>query len=214
MKSNFINFFWDKTQLKLYSSRTLFIPQTNEMLISDIHLGKSEYFQSRGIPLTNNQDKANLKRIYESIDQLKPKKLVILGDLFHSQYSITEDLIKKLKKLSMYMKNRIELIVGNHDRGCFVKDIKYLKEKRSMNLIFTHEPIKFKEKNILNICGHYHPKLILKNKQDKLSFRCFALDKNKNTLFLPSYGDLTGGYLCTKEMKKWAIVSKDLIYEI
>jgi len=48
----------------------------------------------------------------------------------------------------------------------------------------------------LNICGHYHPKIYLKNNGDKLSFRCFAMDKNKNVLYLPAFGDLTGGYPC------------------
>jgi len=49
---------------------------------------------------------------------------------------------------------------------------------------------------------------------DKLSFRCFALDKIKNTLFLPAFGDLTGGYPCKKSFKKWAIVSEEEIIEI
>ena len=66
----------------------------------------------------------------------------------------------------------------------------------------------------MNVCGHYHPKLYLKNKVDKLSFRCFAMDKNKNTLFLPAFGDLTGGYPCKKSFKKWAIVSEEEIIEI
>ena len=65
----------------------------------------------------------------------------------------------------------------------------------------------------LNICGHYHPKLYLKNNGDKLSFRCFAMDMKKNILFLPAFGDLTGGYPCKKYFKKWAIVSEEEIIE-
>ena len=73
----------------------------------------------------------------------------------------------------------------------------------------------YKEDNkSLNICGHYHPKIYLKSNGDKLSFRCFAMDKNKNTLFLPAFGDLTGGYPCKKSFKKWAIVSEEEIIEI
>ncbi len=40
------------------------------------------------------------------------------------------------------------------------------------------------------------------------------MDKNKNTLFLPAFGDLTGGYPCKKSFKKWAIVSEEEIIEI
>ena len=37
---------------------------------------------------------------------------------------------------------------------------------------------------------------------------------NKNVLYLPAFGDLTGGYPCKKLFKKWAIVSEEEIIEI
>ena len=37
---------------------------------------------------------------------------------------------------------------------------------------------------------------------------------NRNTLFLPAFGDLTGGYTCKKSFKKCAIVSEEEIIEI
>ena len=46
-------FHWDNTLLEMLPSRALFLPQTNELLICDIHLGKGEYFQQNGLPLTN-----------------------------------------------------------------------------------------------------------------------------------------------------------------
>ena len=45
---------WKDTLLEMLPSRGLFIPKTKELLICDIHLGKAEYFQQNGIPLTNN----------------------------------------------------------------------------------------------------------------------------------------------------------------
>jgi len=214
-KSNsYINFSWNGTKLQLYSNQVLLIPSTRELLISDIHLGKAEYFQLNGIPLTNNEDENNINRIYKIINKFKPRKLIILGDLFHSKYSLNKNLIYKVEKLFKTFENKIELIEGNHDKGCQINNISFLKEKKSLNLIFTHEPITKKENNILNICGHYHPKLILKNKQDKLSLKCFAFDSFNNNLYLPSFGDLTGGFLCKKNFKKWAIISEKSIVEI
>ena len=81
-------------------------------------------------------------------------------------------------------------------------------DKRSSNFIFSHEPIGKFENNILNICGHYHPKISLKNSKDKLSFKCFAMDEKNNTLYLPAFGDLTGGYPCKDAFRKWAIISE------
>jgi len=40
------------------------------------------------------------------------------------------------------------------------------------------------------------------------------MDTNKNNLYLPAFGDLTGGYLCKKSFKKWAIISEEEIIEI
>jgi len=213
-KFPFINFSWNGTVLELYSNKVLFIPFTRELLISDIHIGKAEYFQLNGIPITNNEDEYNINRIYKLINEFKPNKLIILGDLFHSKYSLNKKLISKVERLFETFKNKIELIEGNHDKGCQIKDHSYLKEKESLNLIFTHEPIKKKDNKILNICGHYHPKLIIKNNHDKLSFKCFALDSLNNNLYLPSFGDLTGGFLCKEHFKKWAIISENNIVEI
>ena len=209
-----INFSWNSTKIELYASQVIFIPLTRELLLSDIHIGKAEYFQLNGIPLTNNKDENNINRIYKLINHFKPRRLVILGDLFHSRHSLNENLIYKVERLFKTFKNKIELIEGNHDVGCHINYISYLKEKRSLNLIFTHKPISKKDNNTLNICGHYHPKLILKNKQDKLSFKCFAFDSFNNNLYLPSFGDLTGGFMCKKHFKKWAIINENNIVEI
>ncbi len=205
---------WGDVSLEMLPSKALLLPQTNELLICDIHLGKAEYFQQNGIPLTNNSDEQNLLNIKNIVENYKPKKLIILGDLFHSKYSISESLKNKVENLSESLNIKIELIVGNHDIGCKVKNISFIKYKRSSNFIFSHEPIGIFENKILNICGHYHPKTFLKNSKDKLSFKCFAMDKKNNILYLPSFGDLTGGYPCKSSFKKWVIIPEREIIEI
>ncbi len=215
MKKNTSILIWGKSTLEMLPTRALLLPQTRELLICDVHLGKGEYFQKNGIPLTNNSDEQNLLRIKNIVNKHNPNKLIILGDLFHSKYSISESLKSKVELLSKTLNIKIELIVGNHDRGCKVKNITLLDYKRSNNFIFSHEPIGSKLKdNILNICGHYHPKVYLKNSKDKLSFRCFALDEKENVLYLPAFGDLTGGFPCKNTFKKWAIISEKQIVQI
>ena len=205
---------WGDSSLEMLPSKALLLPQTNELLICDIHLGKAEYFQQNGIPLTNNSDEQNLLSIKKIVENYKPYKLIILGDLFHSKYSISESLKNKVELLAETLDIKIELIVGNHDLGCKIKNIRFLDFKRSNNFILSHEPIYKFEENILNICGHYHPKIYLKNAKDKLSFRCFALDEKKNIFYLPAFGDLTGGFPCKNSFKKWAIISEKQIVPI
>ena len=213
MQKSSYKFYWEDTLLELLPSRALFLPETKELLICDIHLGKAEYFQQNGIPLTNNSDENNFARLKNIVKKYSPDKLIILGDLFHSKYSIGSTLKEKVEELPRTLKTNVELILGNHDVGCNIENIKIYDIKKNKNITFSHEPLNLKDNKTLNICGHYHPKLYLKNNGDKLSFRCFAMDMKKNILFLPAFGDLTGGYPCEKSFKKWAIVSEEEIIE-
>ncbi|MDC3040965.1 ligase-associated DNA damage response endonuclease PdeM [Prochlorococcus sp. AH-736-B08] len=214
MKKSSFKFCWGDTLLEMLPSRALLLPETKELLICDIHLGKADYFQQNGIPLTNNSDKNNFARIKKIVKKYSPEKLIILGDLFHSKYSIDKTLQKKVEDLPELLKTNVELVRGNHDEGCKIKNLKIFDIKKTKNITFSHEPINLKDNKTLNICGHYHPKLYLKSNGDRLSFSCFAMDTNDNIFYLPAFGDLTGGYPCKKSFKKWAIVSEEEIIEI
>ena len=196
MKKSSFKFCWEDTLLEMLPSRSLFLPETKELLICDIHLGKAEYFQQNGIPLTSYADENNFARIKKIVKKYSPEKLIILGDLFHSKYSIDKNLQKNVEDLPELLKTNVELILGNHDVGCDIKNIKIFDIRKTKNITFSHEPVN------------------LKNNGDKLSFRCFAMDINKNVFYLPAFGDLTGGYPCKKSFKKWAIVSEEEIIEI
>tara|TARA_B100000925_G_scaffold269984_1_gene232153 strand:+ start:210 stop:854 length:645 start_codon:yes stop_codon:yes gene_type:complete len=214
MQKSSFKFYWKNILLEMLPSRALFLPETKELLICDIHLGKAEYFQQNGIPLPNNSDESNFERIKKIVKKYSPEKLIILGDLFHSKYSVGKTLQKKVEDLPELLKTNVELVLGNHDEGCDIKNIKIFDIKKTNHITYSHEPVVSADKETLNICGHYHPKINLKNNGDKLSLRCFAMDTNNNTLYLPAFGDLTGGYPCKKSFKKWAIVSEKEILEI
>ena len=214
MKQKSFSISWGGAKLVMLPSKALFLPHTKELLICDIHLGKAEYFQQNGIPLTNKSDEQNLLRIKNIVKAYNPNKLIILGDLFHSKYSISESLKRKVENLPESLNIKVELIVGNHDIGCKVENISLLDFKRYSNFILSHEPIGKFENNILNICGHYHPKTFIRNSKDKLSFKCFAMDDKNNILYLPAFGDLTGGYPCKNSFRKWAIISEKEIIAI
>ena len=214
MQKTSFKFYWEERLIEMLPSRALFLPETKELLICDVHLGKAEYFQQNGIPLTNNSDENNFTRIETIVRKYSPEKLIILGDLFHSKYSISKTLQKRVEDLPELLKTNVELVLGNHDIGCKIKNIKIFDIKENKNITFSHEPLNLADNKSLNICGHYHPKLYLKNNGDKLSLRCFAMDTKKNNLYLPAFGDLTGGYLCKKSFKKWAIISEEEIIEI
>ena len=160
MKKSSFKFYWEDTLLEMLPSRTLFLPQTKEILLCDIHLGKAEYFQQNGIPLTNNSDENNFARIKKIVKKYTPHKLIILGDLFHSKYSIDKNLQKKVEDLPELLKTNVELVLGNHDVGCNIKNIKIFDIRKTKNITFSHEPVNLENNKTLNICGHYHPKIL------------------------------------------------------
>ena len=144
-KSSFI-FYWEDTLLEMLPSRALFLPERKELLICDIHLGKAEYFQQNGIPLTNNSDINNFSRIKKIVKKYSPEKLIILGDLFHSKYSIDKTLQKKVEDLPELLKTNVELVLGNHDIGCKIKNLKVFDFKKTKNITLSHEPINLVDK--------------------------------------------------------------------
>ena len=126
MKKSSYKFYWKNTLLVMLPLRALFLVETKELLICDVHLGKAEYFQQNGIPLTNNSDENNFSRIKKIVKKYSPDKLIILGDLFHSKFSIDKTLQKKVEDLPELLKTNIELVLGNHDVGCDIKSLKIL----------------------------------------------------------------------------------------
>jgi len=74
MKKSSLKLYWQDTLLEMLPSRALFLPETKELLICDIHLGKAEYFQQNGIPLTNNSDKNNFARIIKLVEKYSHEK--------------------------------------------------------------------------------------------------------------------------------------------
>ena len=137
MQKSSFKFYWKNILLEMIPSRALFLPKTKDLLICDIHLGKAEYFQQNGFPLTNNSDENNFERIKKIVKKYRPEKLIILGDLFHSKYSIGKTLQKKVEDLPELLKTNVELVLGNHDEGCDIKNIKIFDIKRLIILLIV-----------------------------------------------------------------------------
>ena len=63
-----------------------------------------------------------------------------MGDNVH-KYSIDKSLKKKVENLPELLKTNVELILGNHDVGCDIKNIKIFDIRKSKNIIFSHQPV-------------------------------------------------------------------------
>ena len=182
-------------QLHLLAEKAIYLPHSRSLLVSDVHLGKSETFQAAGMPIPNAINQATLTRLQHLCDRHQPAQLLILGDLFHSRLALVNEVMQAWQQFLAHIQIPVSLLVGNHDRALGPQleqcGIHCIPEALQLpNLVLSHHPHPSPQQ--LNICGHIHPCVRLKTRLDNLRLPCFYLQQN--TLILPSFGDFTGGY--------------------
>ena len=202
---------WHGTSLELLPQRALWQPDNGLLLVADLHLGKAESFQASGIPLPSDGDLGNLNQLLGLAAQLRPERVVVLGDLIHSRSGLTAELRDKIRALPALLGCALELIGGNHDQGSWLEGLAAGHCRRSGNLWLSHEPGTPTDKELLNVAGHVHPVAVLGQGGDRLRLPCFALHRAKRQLMLPAFGTLTGGYTVSSSYQRWVIADAQVL---
>jgi DNA ligase-associated metallophosphoesterase len=192
--------------------KAIYWEDAQTLLVTDLHLGKSGYFQSFGIA-SPDVIKQDLNILQTLINQYNPKSIIMLGDLFHAGYNYEWDEFYKFKNLNSNL--NFNLVLGNHDEY----NIEKIK-RMDLNLIdmyiiqepfiFVHKPEDIKRfKNIFSkqnnemediypLCGHVHPGVRLIGKADQSEkMQCFYF--SEKYAILPSFGSFTGRYYLKPE---------------
>ena len=185
-------------RLRLLEDKALYLVDEDALLVSDVHLGKAETFQALGVPIASGINDENLQRLRSLIFQTTPKKLFILGDLFHSEKSLVPEVLAAWDTFLKETNATVSLIVGNHDRRLvsFLPPMQMRCETEAIDagpFLLSHEP-EARHSAELNICGHIHPVVKLRSRTDSLRLPCFFLERDQRRLTLPSFGEFTGGY--------------------
>lgn len=183
--------------LDLLSEKAIYLEQLKALLVSDVHLGKSETFQSVGVPIPTTVNQATLDRLSRLCTQYDLEYVFILGDLFHSQSALVPEVLNPWFQFVESIDASVKLIVGNHDLALVPKleqlSISCILDTFQVgNLIFSHEPVF--QPDCLTICGHIHPCIRIQSKLDNLRLPCFYFNQTQNLMVLPSFGEFTGGY--------------------
>jgi DNA ligase-associated metallophosphoesterase len=203
------------------ADRTLWLPNYEILVISDLHIGKAQHFRKHGIPIPMEAAFKNLELFKIAVLKRRPKQLILLGDLFHSrlnsEWPLFVDLISSLRQEFYF---DIVLTIGNHD---ILSSQDYLEISAHCvpfyevdELYFIHEPITTtKNESNLIVCGHLHPGVIVKGKaRSKIKLPCFGLQNQ--CLIMPSFGNLTGSININwqEDSRTWAILNNTTIQEI
>ena len=198
----------------------LFWEEENTLIVADVHLGKSGHFRKSGIGVPQNIYKADLQRLMAQLYLFKADRLIIVGDLTHSEANKELDLFMKWRKDFSLL--QIDLVKGNHD---ILADYWYDEGGIRVNswklavspFLFLHDlkgqkNLTEEEKKLYAFTGHLHPGISLKGKgKQSLRFPCFYFASAY--CVLPAFSRFTGTYTVKPQKGEtaFAIVENKLI---
>lgn len=166
-------------------SGALFWPDERTLIVSDLHLGKSERMARRGgALLPPYETRETLTRLSDDLDRTGAKSLIALGDSFddlsaaHSLDEADEMLLARLMAGRAWT-----WVMGNHDAGSHGFGGSHRAEVTLGSVTCRH----IASDAVPEISGHYHPKA----RVGGAARPCFLLDATR--IIMPAFGAYTGG---------------------
>jgi DNA ligase-associated metallophosphoesterase len=207
----------NELNIELLPERALFLPGSNTLIISDLHLGKATHFRKSGIVLPMDSIQQDYMRLNLLIERKQPFRVLIIGDLFHSSHNKEWDVFCEFVADNSSLE--FVLIRGNHDvlsKKHYEQACMRVIDKQLMigELLLTHEPVNEVPPGCLNIAGHIHPGYALQGRgKQRITLPCFY--KRGNCLVLPAFGSLTGLQLLEKNKSTEVyVIANDRVIEI
>lgn len=165
-------------------------PDERMLVVSDLHLGKSDRIARRsGVMLPPYETQDTLQRLEADIRATDAATVVCLGDSFDdlsAADSLSDD--ERLWIARLQAGRRWVWIEGNHDPGPVDFGGTHLAELHVPPLSLRHiaRPGQAGE-----VSGHYHPKARLFARGRVITRPAFLFDSDR--VILPAYGTYTGG---------------------
>ncbi len=182
--------------LYLLPEKAIYWKQTSTLIVADLHLGKAGYFNQNGIRVPTQLNKDILNNIDDLLDVYETKRIIFLGDLFHSRVNQDWNYFWDWKEANKHIE--IILTVGNHDR---YGNQEFLKKDLRIKSYFKEGPFQFQhdenefisDGNSIILAGHVHPCFYLRGKgRQKIRVKCFV--KKGDSIILPAFGLFTGSH--------------------
>lgn len=178
-------------RLRVHASGALYWSRKRWLLISDLHLGKGMHFRKKGMAVPASMDTEDLDKLASLITAVKPHRVLLLGDLFHSDYNSAWEQFASFTH--SYPTRFFTLVRGNHD---ILSDWHYARanmmvvdDMDAAPFYLTHHPTPMTDR--INIYGHVHPGVVLRGKARQVS-RLPAFFFRTSSIILPAYGRFTG----------------------
>ena len=180
--------------LRLHPFRAVLWEERSTVLLADLHLGKARHFRRAGIPVPQGVADATWGRLNGLLSDLRPERVLILGDLFHSTYNREWEAMGDLT--ARFGDVRFELIQGNHD---ILPPADYERVQVQVHrgvlpegsFLFSHHPLEEIPEGFYNLAGHIHPAVFLRGRaRQRAKLPCFHFGERQG--LLPAFGQFTG----------------------
>jgi DNA ligase-associated metallophosphoesterase len=202
----------------LSPQRCLFWEEERILILSDLHLGKTGHFRKHGIAVPQQVFIEDLQRLIEQIMYYKPRKIIAVGDLFHSEANKELDLFIKWRK--DFPELEFILVKGNHD---ILQEDWYTQAHIQIregiytvnNFSFVHDPEDAPEESSGSgyvFSGHLHPGVNIQGlAKQSLTFPCYYFSGKQ--AILPAFSKFSGLAMVKKKKNDtiYAIVNHSLV---
>jgi DNA ligase-associated metallophosphoesterase len=179
----------------LLPERVVFLPDSDTLLVADVHIGKAASFRFMGIPVPGGTTDETLSRLSALIDRLDVRRVIFLGDLLHSVHSLPPlTLAAVVRWRERHSGVELTLVRGNHDGHAgdppAVLDIQAVDEPLMHGgLALCHHPRPVDGAFVL--AGHLHPCVSVGGRgHDWHRLPCFWF--MQRMAVLPAFGAFTG----------------------
>lgn len=184
--------------LLLLPERAIYWCEENTIIVADLHFGKAAHFRKAGIAVSDEIFFSDLINLDKIIHQFNAKRLLVVGDMFHSAFNNEVNFFKLWQMHTSHVE--VVLVKGNHDilNDDIYNHLGFKIQKLKIeigNFTFVHEPIVESkiEKDKFYFFGHVHPKALVKGAgNQQLSLPCFYF--TPNTCTLPAFSQFSGGF--------------------
>ncbi len=185
-------------RLLLNNRRSIYWPDKQMLIFSDIHLGKSAHFRQIGIAVPRNVIKKDLKVLEELILHYNVKAITVVGNFFHA--SVNSDTQFFSEWARSFPRLHWNIVKGNHDKSITKKNtngIFHMNDSLFIEPItLVHHP---EPSQSHTISGQIHPGVILRSSNGQaLKIASFLVSENR--IILPAFSRFTG--LDTDYLKK------------
>lgn len=181
--------------LTLLPSRAAYWPRRETLLVADLHIGKAAAFRVAGVPIPVGTTAADLSRLSAVLDRTQARRLVVLGDLYHSKEGMASETLDQLRAWRDQRPDLlVEIVLGNHDRraGPSPDHLRFIEHEEPLvdpPFVLRHDPIAHSAGYV--IAGHVHPAARLKGKGLRsIRLPCFHFGERVGVL--PAFGVFTG----------------------